>query len=415
MSILNMLSKNAELSDENKAVFEDAGTLYNSLVQEFPKDESGIDALTDAKARTISEEEFKNDVLDYIRKNYKCEESIINEAVERYLKLIFSYSALTDLIRDPLISDIKCISYDNIRIKKKGLRSGCDVKFESEDEYKSFIDYVTTKNHVNASQRNSIQRFTDTETDPDFILRFTLSMETTNTYDWPLLAIRKVPKNFPSIEELAIPKSEGGPEMMSKELMDILVKRFNEGGTLICGGNSSGKTTILNALKETIPSTQSVFVAQQADELTTKGHPDMIFLHSLPGNSEVETAYDLKDISIAGLTMDVDFIIIGETKGDEASDLLKAVYSGQLGATTVHSPSARAGLHKICDYALSSPENHYNKTELMRMLGDCFKTVIYMKGYRVDQVVAVQGYNESTQEIEYFPIYENGAFNSEEY
>lgn len=64
---------------------------------------------------------------------------------------------------------------------------------------------------------------------------------------------------------------------MPQQLADILVERFRAGSTLICGGNSDGKSTLLNALKETLPDDMAVMVAQQADELTTKHHPDMIF------------------------------------------------------------------------------------------------------------------------------------------
>ena len=408
---MGLFSRNYELSDESKPVFDNVNDLYRTLTSEFPNSDEGSTVITDVKSKRISEEEFGSIVRDYIQRNYSCSDEVTNEAIVKYTKFISSYSILTDLIRDPSISDIKTIAYDNVRIKRLGKRETSNVKFDSLKDYKAFIDFVTTKNHVNASQRNSIQRFTDNETDPDFILRFTLSMETTNTYPWPILAIRKVPKDFPSIEELATSKAEGGPEMMSKELKDVLVKRFNEGGTLICGANSSGKTTILNAIKETIPNDKSVFIIQQADELTTKSHPEMIFMHSLPGVAEADVNYGLKEISIASLTFDVDFIIIGETKGDEALDLLKAVYSGQLGATTVHAPNARVAIHKICDYALSSPDNHYTKTELMRMLGDSFKTIIYMKDFKVNQVVAVQGYNESNQDIDYYSIFENGTLN----
>ena len=41
-------------------------------------------------------------------------------------------------------------------------------------------------------------------------------------------------------------------------------------------------------------------------------------------------SYGLEEISIAGLTMDVDFFIIGEVKGAEALYLLNAAYTGQL-------------------------------------------------------------------------------------
>ena len=98
------------------------------------------------------------------------------------------------------------------------------------------------------------------------------------------------------------------------ELANVLKKRFINGSTLICGGNSSGKTTILNALKEEIPHDVSVLITQQSDELTTKTHPDMMFMHSLSNTDESKAKYDLKNISIAGITMDVEYFIICEIK-----------------------------------------------------------------------------------------------------
>ena len=186
------------------------------------------------------------------------------------------------------------------------------VAFSSAREYRQFIDYIATRNQVNISNLNAIQRFTDNESHPDFILRFTLSMPLVNTYNEPYLCIRKVPRTFPQMKELI------EQNMMDREIAELLVGRFREGSTLICGGNSSGKTTLLNALKETLPDNMAVLVAQQADELTTKYHPDMMFLHSLPGTGEQQVSYGLEEISIAGLTMDVDFFIIGEIKGAEA-------------------------------------------------------------------------------------------------
>lgn len=99
---------------------------------------------------------------------------------------------------------------------------------------------------------------------------------------------------------------------MSQQLADTLVDRFRTGSTLICGGNSDGKSTLLNALKETLPEDMAVMVAQQADELTTKHHPDMIFLHSLSESAESAVKYDLEQLSIASLTMDVDFSSSGK-------------------------------------------------------------------------------------------------------
>nr|MCR5756090.1 Flp pilus assembly complex ATPase component TadA [Acetatifactor sp.] len=184
----------------------------------------------------------------------------------------------------------------------------------------------------------------------------------------------------------------------NQETAELLVQRFRRGSTLICGSNSSGKTTLLNALKETLPNDVAVLVTQQADELTTMYHPDMMFMHSLPGVTESKVNYDLKQISIAGLTMDVDFFIIGEVKGDEALYLLNAAYTGQICAATIHAPSAVRAVDKLVDYAMY--ESRYSRAELMKML-DCFETVIFMEHYRVKEIFACRGWNEAEQKLDY--------------
>lgn len=271
-----------------------------------------------------------------------------------------------------------------------------DTAFASPREYRQFIDYIAARNQVNISNLNAIQRFTDNESHPDFILRFTLSMPFVNTYSEPYLCIRKVPKIFPQMKELI------EQEMLDQETAELLIRRFRQGSTLICGGNSSGKTTLLNALKETLPDDVAVLVAQQADELTTMFHPDMMFLHSLPGTGEQQVSYDLEHISIAGLTMDVDFFIIGEVKGAEALYLLNAAYTGQLCAATIHAPSADRAPDKLVDYAMYA--SRYSRDELMKMM-DCFQTLVFMEHFRVKEIFECKGWDPEKRNLAYERIF----------
>lgn len=119
-----------------------------------------------------------------------------------FYQYVFRYFRLTSLIEDPEISDIHCIAYNKIRIKKRGKRQAADVQFASNQEYREFIDRVATQNGVNISNLNAIQRFADDETDKNFILRFTLITPIVTTYGNPYLIIRKFPKNFPEISDL---------------------------------------------------------------------------------------------------------------------------------------------------------------------------------------------------------------------
>lgn len=353
-------------------------------------------SLIQMKKGLLSRESFLGEVQQYVQTTYAVPRQQAQELTDLFEQYIFGYSRISPLIDDREISDIRIVSYDNIRVKRRGQRMDAGISFLSEKEYRQFVDYVATKNQVNISNLNAIQRFTDADSHPDFILRFTISMPLVNTYSEPYLCIRKVPRDFPEMQELI------RRDMLDRELAELLVSRFRSGSTLICGGNSSGKTTLLNALKETLPDDVAILVTQQADELTTKRHPDMMFLHSLPGSGESQVCYDLKNISIAGLTMDVDFFIVGEVKGEEALYLLNAAYTGQLCAATLHAPSADKAVDKLVDYAMYS--SRYMREELMKMM-ECFTTLVFMEKYKVRQVYRNRGWNQETKEMMYERLY----------
>lgn len=372
--------------------------IYKGLMNFYTRD-SGDLLMRLKKEGHAGVEKFKTDASKSARELFSADDiSDINIAVSKLTENLFGYSVLTSAIKDKTVSDIKVHDWNKIVIKRKGKKFLSDISFNSPEEYKRFIESVTTRNKVNISNVNAIRRFTDNDTDGDSILRFTLVTPYLTTNENYELIIRKVPKNFPELEDL----SEDDPGMLSPQIANYLKERLRSGSMLICGANSSGKTTILNALKEKIPADKSVLVLQQAEELTTKNHPDMIFLHSVEGNGESDTRYDLKDLSIAGLTMDIDYFIIGETKGAEAAYLLNASYTGHICATTIHAYSSQSALDKLVDYAKYTSD--YSKKELMAMLSN-FKTVIFMKDYKVEEISEVNGFNEEISKMDYTKVF----------
>lgn len=273
------------------------------------------------------------------------------------------------------------VGYDNVRVKRMGRRMSTDICFSSPNEYQRFIDNIVSKNRVDISDLHAIHRFTDKESHPEFVLRFTLSVSHVNNHKETYLCIRKVPKSFPQLKELI------EQEMLDSKTAQLLIERFRAGSTLICGGNASGKTTLLNALKETLPDDMAVLVMQQTDELTATFHPDMMFVH-----------YDPKYIGMTDLTMDVDFIIIGEVRGAEALYLLNTAYTGQICAATIQAPSADGAPDKLLDYCLRG--SGYSRDELMPMLG-CFHTFIFMERYRVKEILACRGWSPKHRSLIY--------------
>ncbi len=373
---------------------------YRGVIKYYTTDNYEI--VFDIKNQKKTIEDFKTDINEFIDEYYP-EETQKELVIQTVIENLFGYGILTPLIDDEDITDIKILAYNQIRYKKQGKRYTSDIKFSSKQAYKRFIENVATKNKANISNMNALQRFVDNKSLDKYILRFTLNTPfITSDEDYKII-IRKEPRDFYSMDDLSNATVLHTEEpMMPPEIKDLIIERWKNGSVLICGAMSSGKTYLLNALKEETPEYEAQIVIQQADELSNKTHPDTIFLHSVEGNGESDTKYDLGRLSVGALTCDVDRVIIGEVKGDEAMYLLNASYTGSICGATVHSNCAKEGIDKMVDYALISAK--YTKRELMKMMTS-FKTVIYLKKFKVQEIVAVQGFDDSKEEIIYETLY----------
>ena len=109
---------------------------------------------------------------------------------------------------------------------------------------------------------------------------------------------------------------------------------------VIAGGTSSGKTTLANALLAEIAD-ERVILIEDTRELQCAA-PDCVALRTKPG------VVSLADLVRSTLRLRPDRIIVGEVRGPEALDMLKAWNTGHPGGiTTVHANSARAALYRL--------------------------------------------------------------------
>ena len=111
---------------------------------------------------------------------------------------------------------------------------------------------------------------------------------------------------------------------------------------LIVGGTSSGKTTLANALLSEVSDTgDRVLILEDTRELQCKAK-DTVALRT-HGKSVT-----LADLLRSTLRLRPDRIIVGEVRGPEALDMLKAWNTGHPGGiATVHANSAKAALSRI--------------------------------------------------------------------
>ena len=131
--------------------------------------------------------------------------------------------------------------------------------------------------------------------------------------------------------------------IMSVEIAGLLagavVDRRN---VLVAGGTSSGKTTLANALlAEMAALDERVILIEDTRELQCAA-PDVVALRTRPGVAA------MADLVRSTLRLRPDRIVVGEVRGGEALDMLKAWNTGHPGGiATVHANSAPAALHRL--------------------------------------------------------------------
>jgi type IV secretion system protein VirB11 len=122
-------------------------------------------------------------------------------------------------------------------------------------------------------------------------------------------------------------------------LKEAVAARHN---ILVAGGTSSGKTTLTNALLAEVAKTSDrVVLIEDTRELQCKA-PNLVALRTKDG------VISLSDLVRSSLRLRPDRIPIGEVRGAEALDLLKAWGTGHPGGIgTIHAGTALGALRRL--------------------------------------------------------------------
>jgi type IV secretion system protein VirB11 len=157
---------------------------------------------------------------------------------------------------------------------------------------------------------------------------------------------------------------------------------------LVAGGTSSGKTTLTNALLAEMSDTNERLVLIEDTRELQSPLPDTIALRTLPGH------VTMGDLVRSTLRLRPDRIILGEVRGGEALDMLKAWNTGHPGGiATVHANSAIAALYRIeqlIQEAVVTVPRH--------LIADAIDMVVFITGRgsarRIDTIIWVDGLNQ---------------------
>lgn len=153
----------------------------------------------------------------------------------------------------------------------------------------------------------------------------------------PTFAIRKPAVAVFSLDDYVAAR------IMSADQAETLRKAvFSRANILVAGGTSTGKTTLTNALLAEVAKTQDrVIIIEDTRELQCAA-PNLVAMRTKDG---VAT---LSDLVRSSLRLRPDRIPIGEVRGSEALDLLKAWGTGHPGGIgTIHAGTGIGALRRL--------------------------------------------------------------------
>lgn len=215
----------------------------------------------------------------------------------------------------------------------------------------------------------------------------------------PSFSIRKRCSRIISLTEYV--DSGVMPSLVRDAIVRAVLDRRN---ILVVGGTGTGKTTLVNgviqAMADLCPSDRLVII-EDTSELQSAS-ANTVFLRS-------SDYVSIRDLVRATMRLRPDRILVGEVRGGEALDLLKAWNTGHSGGVaTVHANGAVAGLirlEQLIGEASASP--------MQTLIGEAIDIVVYLRrskaGREVAQVASVAGFNWQTQNYSLEMIYDADA------
>lgn len=156
---------------------------------------------------------------------------------------------------------------------------------------------------------------------------------------------------------------------------------------LVAGGTSSGKTTLANALlAELAALNERVIIIEDTRELLCAAK-DCVALRTRRG------LVTIADLVRSTLRLRPDRIIVGEVRGPEALEMLKAWNTGHPGGiATLHANSARSALYRLeqlIEEAAASVPKH--------LIAEAIDLIVFIEGRgtarRISCIAAVHGFD----------------------
>lgn len=269
-----------------------------------------------------------------------------DRVIEEIQDEVFGLGPLEPLLKDNSISDIMVNGYDNVYIERGGRLVETNVRFKDQAHLRMIIDRIVSNvgRRIDDSSPIVDARLEDGSRVCAVIPPLSLI--------GPCMSIRRYGKKLMSVDDLL--KNATFSSGMLDFISGCVEARLN---IVIAGGSGSGKTTMLNTMSRFIGETERIITIEDTAELQLQ-QQHVVRLETRPTNIEGAGGVSARDLLINTLRMRPDRIIVGESRGPEALDMLQAMNTGHDGSmTTVHANTPRDAFSRLETMVMMASQN----------------------------------------------------------
>ena len=206
---------------------------------------------------------------------------------------------LQELVDDKEISEIMVNGMGDIFYERHGHIYRWDKSFESNEKLEDVIQQIVAGAN---RQVNEASPIVDARLSDGSRVNVVLKPIALNG---PILTIRKFPEKPMDMERLI---HDGAITQEAADYLKQLVKaKYN---IFISGGTSTGKTTMLNALMQYVPSDERVVTIEDSAELQIHNIKNLVKLEARSANVEGEHQISIRDLIKSAMRMRPDRIVV---------------------------------------------------------------------------------------------------------
>jgi len=304
--------------------------LHLRLLQDM--DAAALERLEPARARTAVESATRQ-LLAQLYPSLFAEDR--EQIIARVIDEAIGFGPIDQLLADPSISEVMVNSPGEVYFEHDGIIFGAKCRFRDNDHIMRIVERIIAPlgRRVDEASPYVDARLPDGSR---------VNVVIPPVVPHPTVTIRKFRPDKYHVDDLV----ENGT--MTPQMADFfracVQQRLN---IVVSGGTGTGKTTLLNAISEFIPSRERIVTIEDPLEMKLQ-QTHVIPMEARPPNIEGRNEITQRDLVRNALRMRPDRIIVGEVRGAEAFDMLQAMNTGHEGSlTTVHANGPRDALARI--------------------------------------------------------------------